>query len=424
MRIPATIIALLAFCGARSLHAQIRVNPTGVNVNAQGATTVFLTFGGLAGYAPAESFWCGELIPAAPAIGNQCDPATLFGALPARYDLSRTSGSNGYTDIMSIPPSVAVRAYQAAAAGATSSFFYVRRFQSLTGGPDQFVTVTCRLAGGGARVPFALTNVVVAFDVDTPVLFVESGAELPRVSAEISFNGTGVLRGRWEVALPGEEGPDQFDLVTEGTLPAELRGTQRRFTEIERFNVFLPPTGRFTLEGPDPSRIPTSLDGAYLLLLRIEASDDKEGDSDLAAAGAGTGVVHSGAVAGFSMPTLRYFVGDGGSELASSRSPGAVRLTGPIEGAELSPGAALTFTWAPDRRAALYRLEIEAASGDILVDALLPPGTPSYEAPVWLSQRAASQPIRWRVSIIDTSGSRIARSDWWSVHWQEGQTGS
>ena len=57
------LIALLLPAAAR---AQIRVNPTGVNVNAQGATTVFLTFGGLGSdYVPVEAFWCGRLITAA-----------------------------------------------------------------------------------------------------------------------------------------------------------------------------------------------------------------------------------------------------------------------------------------------------------------------------------------------------------------------
>ena len=104
--------------GAGSAVAQIKVNPTGVNVNAQGATTVFLTFGGLAGYDAAEAFWCGELIPAAPAVGLRCDPATIFGSLPLRYDRSAASGVGGLTDIMTIPPSVSRRAYQAAEAGA------------------------------------------------------------------------------------------------------------------------------------------------------------------------------------------------------------------------------------------------------------------------------------------------------------------
>ena len=52
------------------VSAQVRVNPTGVNVNTQGATTVFLTYGGLRNQIPIEAFWCGALIPAAPARGS------------------------------------------------------------------------------------------------------------------------------------------------------------------------------------------------------------------------------------------------------------------------------------------------------------------------------------------------------------------
>jgi len=66
-----SVLAVAAMANRPAL-AQIRVNPTGVNVNAQGATTVFLTFGGLAGYEAAEAFWCGELIPASPAVGLRC----------------------------------------------------------------------------------------------------------------------------------------------------------------------------------------------------------------------------------------------------------------------------------------------------------------------------------------------------------------
>ena len=69
----------------------IRRSPTGVNVNANGATTVYITFGDLQGQTPAEGMWCGALIPAGPALGQMCDPATLFGVLPERYDQSRLS---------------------------------------------------------------------------------------------------------------------------------------------------------------------------------------------------------------------------------------------------------------------------------------------------------------------------------------------
>src|SRR5690606_16986111 len=123
--------------------------------------------------------------------------------------------------------------------------------------------------------------------------------------------GTCTLRGRWEVVLPGEEPPTERDLLTEATLPVEERELQRRYTEVGRFSEFLPPSAgaRFVLRGPDPEAIPNDVEGLYQLLLRIEASDDTEGDSNLAAAGAGEGVVHSGAVAGFPIPPLRYFVG-------------------------------------------------------------------------------------------------------------------
>jgi hypothetical protein len=314
----------LAGLAARQSAGQIRVHPTGVNVNAQGATTVFLTFGGLAGYDAIEAFWCGELIRATPAVGLRCDPATIFGQLPLRFDRAVASGGNGLTDIMTIPPSVARRAYQAAAHGANSAFYYVRRFRSRTGGPDQYVAVTCRLSGGGARTPLSLTDVRLTFLPDVTVLQVAPGQPLPAIEATLTYTGTGRLAGRWEIVLPGEELPTTDDLLTEATLPLERRGTQRRYTQLSRFNLFMPPTGTGVIPGPDPSRLPTTIDGVYYVLLRLEAASDKEGDSSLDAAGAGSGVVPSGAVAGFPMPVLRYVVG-GAARIPRSISRPRVR---------------------------------------------------------------------------------------------------
>ena len=162
------LVFLAVWLSAATAGAQIRVHPTGVNVNSQGATTVFLTFGGLNGYRPVEALWCSRLVTAAPDVGLRCDPATILGSLPVRYDQS-TLGTGALTDIMSIPPSVARRAYQAAEAGGDAGFFYVRRFSSAAVGPDQYVAVTCRMAGGGARVPFSLLDVELGFEVDEPV---------------------------------------------------------------------------------------------------------------------------------------------------------------------------------------------------------------------------------------------------------------
>ena len=141
---------------------------------------------------------------------------------------------------MTLPASVARRAYPAAAGGAMSSFFFVRRFVSTVGGPDEFVVVTCRMSGGSAGSPFSLTNVMLSFSgVEKPILFAREGDTIPQIKAEITYTGMGRLQGRCEVVQPGEELPESSDLLTEATLPIEKRGTQRRYTQLGRFNIFL-----------------------------------------------------------------------------------------------------------------------------------------------------------------------------------------
>jgi hypothetical protein len=114
-----------------------------VNVYSQGSTTVFLTYGNLGNYRTAETAWCGDVQPATPAIGLTCVPGIIYGTLPSRYDISRLSGNNGYTDVVSAPASVSRRAYQAAARGEDSKFFYVRRFVSEAGDPINSSSSPC-----------------------------------------------------------------------------------------------------------------------------------------------------------------------------------------------------------------------------------------------------------------------------------------
>lgn len=407
-------LMLAATVGA---SAQIARHPTGVNVNAQGATTVFITFGNLRGYVADEALWCGELVPAAPDVGSMCDPATIFGSLPLRLNLSRASGDDGFTDIMSIPPSVARRAYQAAEAGAPSAFFYVRRFVDPTGlGPDQYVTVTCRMTGGGARVPLALLDVRVAFATDAEVQVVGAGDDLPPLAAQITYNGTGRLVGRWEVATPGDEPPTQQDLLTEATLPDELRGTQRRYTELERFNHFLPPTGTFTLPGPDPARLPSDAEGAYQVLLRIEASGDKEGDTDLDAAGAGVGTLTTGAVAGFALPTLHYRVGGAAARTAASGSDLGLALETPAAGVVLPWGEPPTFSWRPEAGALLYRLRVRGPDGRVVLGAVVEGGVTAYRAPPFLPDEAPDG-FEWQVVALGADGAPLRWTPWRAARW-------
>jgi hypothetical protein len=397
--------------------AQIRVNPNGLNVSTQTPTVAFLTFGNLNNQSPAEATWCGELIPATPDLGLKCNPATIFGVIPARYNRPTQSGTRAYTDIMTLPASVSRRAYQAATGGAASSFFFVRRFVSTVGGPDEFVVVTCRMAGGMAGSPFSLTNVEIGFSgVDKPILFSRLGEKLPQIEAEITYTGTGRLIGRWEVVMPGEEPPAARDLLTEATLPIQQRDTQRHYTQLERFNFFLPARGKFILPGPDPDKLPTRVAGEYLVLLRIEASKDDAARSDLAVVGAGPGVVYSGAVAGFPMPILRYFVGAGSGVVAS-----LTQLT-PAENTIFEATQVIDFAWMDVEKATVYRLEFTDSSGKSVLSALLPAGTGTYRAPSWLKERSGAGVLRWRVIALDETGRQLAESSWRNLRF--GETGA
>jgi len=401
------------------------VNPFGVNVRSSGPTTVFLTFQNLdAGEAPVEAFWCGELQPALMAANpqlqfpvpvqatNPCLPGTVYGRLPQGLDRARPSTGAGLanlTDIMTIPASVARRAFQDAQAGLNSAFFYVRRFAGPAG--DRFVVVTCRMAGGGARVPLALTEVRLGFLVEgTPptVLVLARGQTPPRAAARILYNGSGTLRGRWEVVQPGDPEPTEDDLLTEATLPPERRAAQRRWQVVERFDRLLPPTGEVTLPGPDPARLPLAADGPYKLLLRIEASDDREGRSDIG----GGRQVAAGGVAGFPMPVLRYAVGGP----AGAGGASAPMLLAPA--ARPAEGGPLEFSWVDTPGAALLRLEVQPAEGGAeVLSALVKPGATRYAPPPWVVQAHRGRPLRWRVVALNEAGGEMAASDWRPLTW-------
>ncbi len=401
MKLFNTIILICIFSTIYINAQTIRVNPNGVNVNSQNPSSVFLTFGQIPlNYVPAEAIWCGRLIPATlPALGLQCSPDTIYGSLPARHSFSQNSGNAGFTDIMTIPSAVVRRAYLNALDGGNAGFFYVRRFVSTAGQPDQFVSVTCRMTGGGARNPFALTDVQLLTGSKEPILFLKSGERFPGLEAKIKYNGTGRLRGRWEIVQPGEELPNDSDLLTEATLPIEDRASQKRFTQVERFDHFLPPTGEFTLKLKNYDRLPLSAEGQYLLLLRIEATDDKEGDSSLQVLGVGNGTVRSGAVAGFPMPVFKFFVGGGAKNIWEN-----IALLTPNEKINLTANQPIIFSWRELPEAAIYRLEVLEKSAEPIFSAVLPSTQNVYRAPSWFYEKFRTKNLSWRVAALDEEG--------------------
>lgn len=408
----AIFMAYLAFYG-QVAYSVTGVNPSGVNVSHTRATTVFLTFRDLdPNETSIESFWCGAVITTAVSVVNPCVPGTIFGKLPIRLDKSKLSASGAFrnfTDIMTIPSSVARRAFIDAKRGNNSDFFYVRRFTGGNSG-DRYVTVTCRLAGNGARVPFSLIDVEMMFlnksETKDPVYFLTVGQKPEKIAARILYNGTGRIKGRWELVLPGDPEPTELDLLTEGSLPIEQRALQRRYTVLDSFDIFLSPKGEVTLPGPDPSKIPTAAEGAYKILLRIDATREKESNSNT-----GAGTVVSGGVSGFPMPVLRYYVGS--TDLIKKYRSGYVhdeiRLVTPEANAEVHPDQLLEFSWTSVDDAQLYRIEINDKSNQ-LAAAIVSATQLYYMLPPWVRNSLKGE-MRWSVVALDKNGELIVSSE-------------
>ena len=411
------LTALSAFVTATAFAINA-VNPTGVNVRSNAPNTVFITFQGLEPNERAvEALWCGSVragIDAGSVTNSDpCVAGTLFGRLPLNFDRSRATlgvGQKNFSDIMVIPASVVRRAVQEGIEGKNSDFFYVRHFTGSSTG-DKWAVVTCRLGAGGARSPLSLIDVKITFSgqADTTQLFVlKSGERLPRFSADIQYNGSGQLKGRWELVRPGDSEPEVNDLLTEATLPLELRNTQKRYLTVSRFSQFLVPSGLVHIDGPEPALLDTRVEGPYQVLLRIEATDDKEANSEIG----GGQLVKTGGVAGFPMPTLKYFVGDvaAASALrthAASFSPATLELMLPLADAIIDPKRTTTFQWIETAGAKNYRIEIESDGSAIITSSS--EDTRYTPPPSWIATRVKGSAL-WRVSALDASGQVIAQS--------------
>lgn len=403
-----------------------RVSPSSVDVYSQGATSVLLTFSGVKDLQPMDATFCNELVPVfsgsdpiGASSGFKCKPGTNLGRLPQRYDQSTLSANNTFTDILSITPQIARRAYLNAVRGNGSRFFYVRRFVRRATLREVGVAVTIRLSGNGAGIPFSLTEVKLKWGAAArPILFVKTGEELPRIQAEITYTGTGRLKGRWEVVKPGDTPPAPRDLLTQATLPTEQRGTQRRYTEMSRFNVYLPPGGKVVMPGPEGSRIDRSLTGLYQILLRIEATEDTQGTvpapgtAGESALDAAVRRVPGGGVAGFPLPVIKYFVSNGSVTAPPPTITSANPLSlSPEDQATLDPNRPADFAWPLDD-AATYRFEVVDLQGTPVISAILPAGVTSYRAPSWFKDRVGTRVVRWRVISYPQEGNEINKTEW------------
>jgi hypothetical protein len=207
-----------------------------------------------------------------------------------------------------------------------------------------------------ARSLFLLGSVQLAFDKNKSV------------HAELLYQGSGQMSGRWLVTRPGDPQPE----------------------EIARIDTFLPPSGKISLAGPEWARLPQDTPGAYTVRLEIERIVDRQGPAEIRMAAA--------------LPILRYWVGP----------ETAMALTAPEDGAALPPNTAeLRFVTGAR---ALYRLEITDTLEHPILRVLLPAGASSYQLPSWLGEKLGnSRAMNWRLTALTDAGEVESTTTWWSL---------
>jgi hypothetical protein len=126
-------------------------------------------------------------------------------------------------------------------------------------------------------------------------------------------------------------------------------------------------------------------------------------------------VLHSGGVAGFPMPVLRYYVGYGGEMIGPGGEPD-VTLLEPAEGAMVAAGAIPTFRWRERGQAPFYRLDVRNGSGALVFSAVIERGTGTYAAPSWFHEKVGTGRARWRVVPLTSEGEPLTPSPWRDLH--------
>jgi hypothetical protein len=62
--------------------------------------------------------------------------------------------------------------------------------------------------------------------------------------------------------------------------------------------------------------------------------------------------------------------------------------------------------------AVLYRLEVESAGGESILEAIRTVETLDYDAPDWLAQQLSGAAFRWRVVALGASGTVVTTTPW------------
>lgn len=252
---------------------------------------------------PSDGYFCARLQPGLEAwraiAKSPCLPDAVYDVdLVSQFAMTSATTAR---ETLVVPAAVSLFMQQRLRAKGLSQFYVVRRFAA----NGDYVAVPVRLSGASALSALTLTRVALSFNQvgsRQPMRVVARDASVGPLSAMVEYQGSGLLKGRWEVVQPGDPQPTPQDLMTEASLSPEQQLLQQRYLEVGRFEQSLHAGRRVDVPGPDPDALPTALPGRYTVLWRPEATPaNVSGDARA------TDALLGGAAA-FPMPVLTYYV--------------------------------------------------------------------------------------------------------------------
>lgn len=240
------------------------------------------------------------------------------------------------TENVTVPAEISLKVLRSGA----SSLEYRRTFSD---GSAVTGTYAVNVAiGGSGAAGFGISRMALTFDDGAVVRIVPAKSRLS-AAAEVSYNGSGMLTGYWEVADPGS---------TSGT-PV--------FRQLQPVSRGLGGAGRMQAPSPD---LPTGSLGLYMVRLRVTAPEP-----------------------GFEPPVLYYYVGETKPGTPLAFMP--MTVMSPPDQAYVD--AATSFAWQPVKGARAYKIEI-FANPETSANNLPELGGGPVAADPQLMQRALSRP--------------------------------
>lgn len=321
------------------------------------------------------------------------DNTVTYGVVPATLSQTRPlvgpSTTFVFTERVRVPAEVAYRAYKSGA----MAVYYNRAFSDDGFTSSSFIGVVKLNITGSSAAGFSLSRLSLRFDDDTALRVVDKGAKL-RAYADVTYTGTGLLQGAWEIAEP----PTTLGKPIYQTLQL----VRRMLVGSGQERIYAPP-------------LPTGTRGFYLLRLRVTKPQLPVPVAEL--------------------PFIRYVV----SHQAVHWHPAQVlTVTAPAPGAVL--GKDTGFAWQEVAGARAYQVELYAKGPFSVIDTLpdlgsvadtkqwRPSGAPVAGVLVPGDRTSAGLSAlgdahlksgyvyRWRVLAIGKDGGLLAVSPWREVH--------